>query len=300
MTISLQTEAGPGPRAELEIGRAPARRHWFLRYIRSANGIFGTAVLVILVFTACFPGLISPYNPLAQQFSILLGPSGAHWFGTDELGRDILARLIYGTRDTLLIALGGAGLAAGLGVPIGLSVGYFRGLVESVLMRIIDVLMALPGIVIALVTVAILGPSIRNVMIAIGIGWMPVFVRVVRASTLGTCTQAYVTAARGHGARSLDIMFRTIVPNIMPVIIVQLVVALSDSLVAGASLSFLGLGPPPPAASWGSMLQTGQQYLYADPFYCLAPGIALVIAIASFDAVGRGLQQALGVSGGRV
>lgn len=269
----------------------PARVRVFLR---SPAGVLGGATLGVLVIVAIAAPLIAPHDPLVQNAPALQGPGGHYLLGTDELGRDILSRLIYGTRSALLIATAVGVLSACIGVPLGVISGYFTGWVDFVVMRVMDVLLALPGILLALVVAAILGQGLGIMIVAIAVASIPAFARLARSSTLAEREAEYVLAARSMGAGHTYIMFRSILPNITGPIIVQFTVSASLAIAAAASLSFLGVALPPPAPTWGGMLQSAVDYLSQAPWYGIWPGLALLIAIAAFDGLGRGLQSAFG------
>ncbi len=251
--------------------------------------------LVLLVLATYVGPAVLPIDGNSQSSDILIPPSGVHWFGTDEYGRDIFARVIVGARSSIEISLGAAALATVVGVLIGLLAGYVGGFVDSIFMRILDVVLALPDVVLALVIVAILGNTTGNLVLAIGIAFVPVFARVTRASVMGIRGRDYVTASRAMGAVGADTVFRTILPNIIGPIIVQFVITAAIAVIASAGLGFLGLGPEPPTPSWGGMLQTAKSYLYQYPGYAAFPGVALILTVLAMDRVGDGLRAALGL-----
>jgi peptide/nickel transport system permease protein len=278
---------------------APATRSRFAvvhRFARSRSAVVGIGGLILLAAVAILAPVVAPYNPNAQAAQNLLGPSAAHLLGTDELGRDIASRLIHGTRVSLVVAFGAAALGAVVGVPLGLVAGYLGRWVDAVAMRLIDLLLAMPGILLALVMITVLGPGRVNLILAIGIGAVPEFARLTRAATLGIRERDFVVAARGMGASTPDTMFRTVLPNVLGPIVVQLVITASLAVVIEAGLSFLGLGTPPPAPSWGGMLQDARSYVYQSPSYGFFPGFCLAFTVFCLDRVGRGLQLAVGTS----
>lgn len=251
------------------------------------------AFLVLLIALAAAAPLL-PLDPFKQNIMYALeGPSAKFWFGTDELGRDILSRVIYGARTSLVTAAGAVVIAVVIGVPIGLVSGFFGGWRDSVLMRIIDVMMALPGILFAMTLMAVFGRSQGAALLAIGIGGVPTFARIVRAQVLSLKKRDFVTAVESFGGSASYNMFRTILPNSWSPILVQVVVLSSVAILAEASLAFLGIGVPPPQPSWGEMLRAGKSFLYESPTYAVLPGIALTLTILSFDTIGRGLQRTL-------
>ena len=275
----------------------PTRQRWVSmlqlagRFPGAAAGILA---LVLLIVGGLLLPIVGPYGPADQVSPPLLGPSWAHWFGTDELGRDLFVRVVAGSPLTLVTAIGAAFVAATIGVPLGILAGFLGGWTDAIIARFTDFVLSIPGILMALVIVALFGSSVGNLTIAIGIGAFPTFTRLARAGTLSLRERAFVQAARSMGAGRVDIMVRSIAPNIFPPLLVQLVITASFAILVSASLSFLGLGAPPPAPSWGTMLQISRSYLYEAPLYGVFPGIALMITVASFDAIGRALLVATG------
>jgi peptide/nickel transport system permease protein len=263
------------------------------RFARSRSGVVGAVGLLVLVVLAVFAPLVAPFDPTAQDGESLLGPSGTHLLGTDQLGRDILSRLIYGARASLIAAVGAAAVGAGIGVPLGLLAGYLGRWVDAIAMRLVDLLLAVPGILLALVMIVVLGPGRLNLVLAIGIGAVPEFARLTRVATLAIRDRDFVLAARGMGASTADTMVRTVLPNVLGPIVIQLVVTASMAVVVEAGLTFLGLGTPPPAPSWGGMLQDARSYLYQSPSYGLFPGLCLVITVFCLDRIGHGLRHAV-------
>jgi len=272
---------------------ARSRRALLARVVARKGALFGVVFLGVLVLVAVFAGLL-PIDPLAQDVaSSLEGPSAAHWFGTDELGRDIMARVIYGARTSLLTAAGAVVIAGLIGVPIGLVAGFFGGWRDAVLMRAIDVLLALPAILFAMALIAVLGRSQTAALTAVGITGIPSFARVTRAQVLSLKKRDFVVAVEAFGASSGYSMFRTVLPNSWSPILVQIVVLSSVAILLEAALAFLGVGIPPPTPSWGEMLRTGKSYLYEAPYYAVLPGLVLTLTILSFDSLGRALSAAL-------
>lgn len=241
---------------------------------------------------------VAPYDPTAQGPDNLLGPSGSHLLGTDELGRDIASRVLHGTRSSLVVGFGAAAFGAVFGVPVGLLAGYLGRWTDAVAMRVMDLLLAVPGILLALVLIALLGPGQQNLVLAIGIGAVPEFGRLTRAATLTVRERDFVAASRGMGASAPDTMVRTVLPNVLGPILVQLVVTASLAVVIEAGLSLLGLGVPPPTPTWGGMLQQARAYLYDNPWYGVFPGLCLAFTVFCLDRVGRGLQLAVGTASG--
>jgi peptide/nickel transport system permease protein len=264
------------------------------RFARSRSAVVGAGGLVLLAAVALLAPVVAPYQPNEQDAQSLLGPSAAHLLGTDELGRDIASRIVHGTRASLVVAFGAAALGALIGVPLGLVAGYLGRWVDAAAMRLIDLLLAMPGILLALVIIAALGPGRVNLIMAIGIGAVPEFARLTRAATLSVRDRDFVVAAMGMGASTPDTMFRTVLPNVLGPVVVQLVITASLAVVIEAGLSFLGLGTPPPAPSWGGMLQDARSYLYQSPSYGFFPGLCLAFTVFCLDRIGRGLQLAVG------
>jgi peptide/nickel transport system permease protein len=254
----------------------------------------GLGILGLVVFCAIFADVLAPYNPNEQDYLALTEPpSSTHWLGTDDLGRDVLSRIIYGTRVSLQVGVIAVGIAVTIGVTLGLLAGYAGGLVEDVVMRFVDALQAFPGLILALGITAALGPGIGNAMIAIGIVAAPAIARLTRAQTLAIREREFVQAARVIGASPLNIVSRHIWPNVTAPIIVQATLLIATAIVTEASLSFLGVGVVPPTPSWGSMIRTGSQYLEVAPWLAFAPGIAIFATVLAFNFVGDGLRRAL-------
>lgn len=254
----------------------------------------GLTILGIAILSALLADLISPYPPNEQDYLALTeAPSSQHWLGTDDLGRDVLARVLHGARVSLQVGLIAVGIALSVGVSIGLLTGYLGGQVDNIMMRVVDAVQAFPGLILALAITAALGPSIRNAMIAIGFVSVPAIARLTRGQTLSEREREYVAAARVIGASPLRVMLRHIWPNTTAPIIVQSTLMIAGAIVTEASLSFLGVGVQPPTPSWGAMLRTGSQYLEVAPWIAFAPGIAIFLTVLAFNVVGDGLRRAL-------
>ncbi|MBF8377801.1 ABC transporter permease [Alicyclobacillus mali] len=273
---------------------APAR-NLPRRRIRLANPslVIGSILVLFILGVTLLAPYISPYGPNQVNYSaVLQAPSAHHWFGTDQLGRDQLARILFGARTSMEVSVGSLVVGAGIGVPVGLIAGYYRGFLDTwIIMRIIDAIQAFPFLILALVLAAMLGPGSRNAMIAIGIGLVPTFARTARAQMLQELGKDYIDAARVAGCTHARIIFRHILPNALTPIIVQATLAMASSIVAEASLEYLGLGVQPPTASWGSMLQSAQGYLQLAPWLVVFPGLALVLSVVSFNLLGDGIQR---------
>jgi ABC-type dipeptide/oligopeptide/nickel transport system permease subunit len=264
-----------------------------LRLLRRPGSALALVFLLVTVLAAIFADLL-PLDPYAQRLvDSLKGPTAENWFGTDELGRDILARVVYGARTSLITAAGAVAIAAAIGVPMGLLAGFFGGWRDAVLMRMVDVLLALPAILFAMALIAVLGRSQVAALIAVGITGVPSFARVTRAQVLSLRRRDFVTAVEAFGGTARYNMFRTILPNSWSPILVQVVVLCSVAILLEAALSFLGVGVAPPTPSWGEMLRTGKSYLHEAPYYAVLPGIVLTLTILSFDTIGRALADIL-------
>jgi peptide/nickel transport system permease protein len=256
--------------------------------------IFGFAIILLLIFTAIFAPLLATYNPYNQDLnSILQHPGPAHWLGTDEIGRDILSRLIYGTRTSLMVGIVAVGVAALFGVSLGLISGYFGGWLDSIVMRIIDALMAIPGLVLALVFAAVLGGGLFNIMIAVGVSMLPGYCRLMRGLVLSVKNADFILAAHSLGSRDMRIMLRHILPNCLPPLIVLVTLQLGMAILIEAGLSYIGIGIAPPGAAWGSMVNEGYRYLQMNPVLSFAPGLSIMLVVLAFNLVGDGLRDAL-------
>jgi len=266
-----------------------------LRGVLARRGAqLGTLYLTLMVLASLLVGWALPLDPLEQDYANMLsGPSAQHWFGTDELGRDVFARVIFGARTSLLTAAGAVAIAAAIGVPIGLVAGFYGGWRDAVLMRVVDVLLSLPGILFAMAMIAVLGRSQTAALVAVGITGVPTFARITRAQVLSLRQRDFVTAVEALGGSATYNMFRTVLPNSWSPILVQVVILSSVAILIEASLAFLGLGIPPPTPSWGEMLRTGKSYLHDAPTYAIFPGLVLTFTILSLDTLGRALARVL-------
>src|SRR6202041_1799184 len=254
-------------------------------------GLVGVATFLVL---AIFAPLIVPYDPVATSWSLVRKPPSAlHWFGTDDLGRDILARVIFGARASLVAGAISVGSALSIGVPFGLLAGYRGGFVDALISRITDAMLACPFLILAIALAAFLGPSLGNAMIAIGVSTTPVFIRLTRGQTIGVKVEDYVEAARAIGNPPWRIALFHILPNILPALLVQATLSIAAAIIAEAALSFLGLGQQPPSPSWGSMLNSAQRFLTNAPWMALWPGFAIFLVVLSFNLIGDGLRDAL-------
>lgn len=278
---------------EEDTGERPWQRA-VRRLVKRRAAVIGLAVVLFFIVIAAAAPLISPYDPLATSWAaVRKAPSGAHLFGTDEIGRDVLARIIWGSRASLLAGILSVSLAMAIGVPVGLLCGYVGGWLDGVVMRVIDAMLAIPFLILAIALAAFLGPSLSNAMIAIGISQMPIFARLTRGQVLSVKHEDYIEAARAVGNPHLRIMLRHIFPNVVPPILVQATLATAAAIIAEASLSFLGLGQQPPNPSWGSMLNTARNFMSQAPWMSVWPGLAIFSLVLSLNLFGDGLRDAL-------
>jgi peptide/nickel transport system permease protein len=290
MTDAALGASGGISRGEIESPSRRALRRLFAR----KGAVAGLIVIATFIALAMLAPWIAPYDPIATSWTLVRKPPSAlHWFGTDELGRDILSRIIYGARASLMAGAISVGIALGVGVPFGMLAGYRGGLLDALISRITDAMLACPFLILAIALAAFLGPSLGNAMIAIGISTTPIFVRLTRGQTLSVKVEDYVEAARAIGNPRWRIALFHILPNIMPALLVQATLSIAAAIIAEAALSFLGLGQQPPAPSWGSMLNAAQRFLTNAPWMALWPGLAIFLVVLSFNLVGDGLRDAL-------
>jgi len=284
---------GTTPVASSDELESPARRA-LRRLFRHKGAVVGLIVIATFTVLAVFAPLIVLYDPIATNWTaVRKPPSALHWFGTDDLGRDIFVRVIYGARASLTAGAISVGIALGIGVPFGLLSGYRGGFIDALISRITDAMLACPFLILAIALAAFLGPSLGNAMIAIGVSRMPVFVRLTRGQVMSVKVEDYVEAARAMGNPRWRIALFHILPNIMPALLVQATLSIAAAIIAEAALSFLGLGQQPPAPSWGSMLNAAQRFLTNAPWMALCPGLAIFLVVLSFNLVGDGLRDAL-------
>ena len=271
----------------------PARRA--LRRLFARKGaVVGLVVIATFILLALLAPWIVPYDPIATSWALVRkAPSAQHWFGTDDLGRDIFSRVIFGARASLVAGAISVGIALSIGVPFGLLAGYRGGFVDALISRITDAMLACPFLILAIALAAFLGPSLRNAMIAIGISTTPVFIRLTRGQTLSVKVEDYVEAARAIGNPPWRIALFHILPNILPALLVQATLSIAAAIIAEAALSFLGLGQQPPSPSWGSMLNAAQRFLTNAPWMAIWPGLAIFLVVLSFNLIGDGLRDAL-------
>jgi len=270
------------------------RQRVLRRLLRRRGAMAGLAVVVFFIAVALLAPLVAPYDPLQTSWSaVRKAPNAMHIFGTDEIGRDVASRVIFGARASLLAGLVSVCISLSLGVPIGLLAGYVGGWVDSLISRITDAMLACPFLILAIALAAFLGPSLTNAMIAIGISATPIFIRLTRAQVLAVRVEDDVEAARAVGNSHLRIALRHVLPNVVAPLIVQATLAIAAAVIAEASLSFLGLGQQPPAPSWGSMLNTAKNYIDNAPWMAVWPGLSIFLLVLSFNLLGDGLRDAL-------
>lgn len=266
------------------------------RLKRNKMAVLGLIILIILVLLAVFADVIANYDNVVIKQNLahrLQGPSAAHWLGTDEFGRDIFARLVHGTRVSLQVGIVAVGISIVIGGILGAVAGYYGGKLDNTIMRIMDIFLAVPSILLAIAIVSALGPSIINLMLAISISSVPSYARIVRASVLSIRDQEFIEAAKAIGASNTRIIFRHIIPNSLAPVIVQATLGVASAILSTAGLSFIGLGIQPPAPEWGSMLSGGRQYLRYAWWVTTFPGVAIMITILSLNLLGDGLRDAL-------
>jgi dipeptide transport system permease protein len=297
--MAIQTPTVPLDAGAAATPSRPIREFW--HYFRESKGaVLGLAIIVLLVLTAIFADVIAPHDPIEQYRDAFLKPpvwdeggSSRFLLGTDPAGRDILSRLIHGTRLSFFIGLITVAISVSLGVLLGLSAGFFRGVTDIVIMRLMDIMLALPSLLLAIVIVAILGPGLVNAMIAIAITYLPHYVRLMRASVLTETSKEYVTASRVAGAGLLRLMFFVVLPNCLAPLIVQGTLGFSSAILDAAALGFLGLGAQPPTPEWGSMLASALEFLQRAWWVVTFPGLAILITVLAFNLMGDGLRDAL-------
>jgi peptide/nickel transport system permease protein len=271
----------------------------WLRLRRNRGAIAGFALVLLFVVCAVFAPLIAPHKPLDQDLSALKngippGPSAKHWFGVDKLGRDEFSRIIYGARLSLLVGVVSVSVGLSIGMVLGSLAGYIGGFVDTLIMRVMDIMLAIPGLLFAIGIVAALGPGLVEIMIAVGVVNIPIFARLLRGSILAQKENDFVLAARSVGVRNRVILFSHILPNAISPVIVQGTLAMATAIIDVAGLGFLGLGPQDPATpEWGTMLTSVNDYLAIAPFLAIIPGIAIVLSVLGFNLIGDGLREAL-------
>jgi peptide/nickel transport system permease protein len=285
-------------KSDLENAEAPVRVNEFHRFLKVFFGrpvvVFGMLVILVLIICAAVPSWIAPHNPIKQDLrSVLLAPTTNHLLGTDALGRDMFSRIIYGARTAVIVGLLALSVAAITGMILGLTAGYFGGIPYMVIMRFVDALMAFPPILLALTISALLGGGIFNVIFALGIAMMPSYARVMCGQAISIRENDYVLASRSSGASNLRTMFRHVLPNCFPPMIVLMTIMIGMVILAEAGLSFLGIGITEPTVAWGSLVNDGYKYLSSHPALALSPGIAIIIVVYAFNMVGDGIRDAI-------
>lgn len=269
-------------------------RDTFRRLWMNPGAIAGAFVLAVVILSALFAPLIAPYDPIAQDTTaIRAAPSAQHLFGTDNFGRDVFSRVLYGGRMSLPVGFVAVGITAVVGVALGLIAGYYGRAIDSVIMRWVDIMLAFPGILLAMALVAILGPSLFNLMLAVGIAAIPEYTRVVRGTVLSAREAEYVVAVRVSGAPDRSIVLRHILPNVLPPVIVLATLGIAGAIILGSTLSFLGLGIQPPTPEWGNMLADGRSMLRHQWWVSLFPGLAIMLTVLAINLLGDGLRDAL-------
>ncbi|RJQ57907.1 MAG: ABC transporter permease [Desulfobacteraceae bacterium] len=297
--MSLKYETAEAPAALEETEEAPAvffsRRVRAWRQLkRSRLAVPGGLIVLVFIVTALFAPWLAPYDPYKNDLAgTLAPPSAEHWFGTDELGRDIFSRIIHGARLSILEGLFSVFLAMLIGVPVGILSGYIGGRTDTVIMRLVDILLAFPGVLLAVVIISILGPSLVNAMIAVGVYTVPMFARLARGSTLTVKEEPYIEACRAAGMSNLRILYRHIYPNISAHIYVMATLRVAIAILTAASLSFLGLGAQPPSPEWGAMLSNGRNYLLIAPHLVIFPGLAIILLVLGLNLFQDGLRLVL-------
>lgn len=278
---------------EVLAGQRPQSRAW--RKLKANKGaLVGLVIIAFFTVLAVSAPLLPIADPNATSWSaIRKAPSAMHWLGTDDIGRDILARMIWGAQASLLAGVVSVAIAVAIGVPFGLVSGYFGGWIDQIISRITEAFLAMPFLITAIALAAFLGPSLMNAMIAIGLSAMPVFIRLTRGQVLAVKTEDYVEGARSIGLKHYSIIKRYILPNVFAPILVQATLTIATAIIAEASLSFLGLGQQPPAPSWGSMLNVAKNYLSQAPWMAMWPGAAIFLVVIGFNLLGDGLRDAL-------
>ena len=283
---------------EMKFDEAPPRisetRRFLKVFFSRKVVVFGSIVILAMILMALFAPLIAPYEPeRIDMANRLLQPGQEHWLGTDFHGRDTLSRVIFGSRVSLLIGIVAVTLGAALGMGLGLTAGYIGGNTNAVIMRLMDALMAFPGLLLTLIIATMLGSGLRNVIIALSIGMVPMFARLTRGQVISLIENDYILAGRAMGASNLRIMLIHLLPNCFPVLIVAVTMMLGMTILAEAGLSFLGAGVPPPTPAWGAMVSDGYRDLSTNPALSLAPGVAVMLLVFAFNMVGDGLRDAL-------
>jgi peptide/nickel transport system permease protein len=298
--MSVLTPADPAAVPALPDDRhRPTRARAVRRLLRDPAAVFGLVVVLVVVLAAVLAPLIAPYDPNEQDLlSRLRGPSAAHWLGADDFGRDQFSRVVYGARVTLAAALLAVSVGFVLGVATGMVAGFRGGRLDGLLGRAVEILMALPGFLLAVTVIAVLGPGLTNAMLAVGVLLTPPFFRVARAATQAVAAETYIEASRSLGCTTWRTLTRHVLPNMIAPILVQLAILFGLAITFEASLSFIGLGVQPPTATWGSMLTNASSYMASAPHMVYVPGALIALTVLAFSLVGDGLSKALGTNRG--
>ena len=290
----MSAAADPQAAGPAAAALAPRRSRAWAKFRRSPSALLGGVIVAFFLVVALLAPVLPVPGPAETDWSaVRKAPSAAHPFGTDEIGRDVLSRMIWGAQASLLAGVVSVLIAVAVGVPLGVLAGYAKGWTDAAISRVTEALLAAPFLILAIALAAFLGPSLQNAMIAIGISAMPVFIRLARGQTLAVMTEDYVESARAVGVGHMALIWRYILPNIFPPILVQGTLTIATAIIAEASLSFLGLGQQPPAPSWGSMLNIAKNFLEQAPWMALYPGIAIFLVVLGFNLLGDGLRDAL-------
>ena len=290
MSATISPLAGSPDVSLLPRTRSPFAR----KFLANKGAVLGLAVLLVFVLAAVLAPWISPHDPLKANFlAVRKAPSLVYWLGTDELGRDLFSRLLWGARSSLLAGGVSVAIAMLIGVPLGLLAGYYGGKLDALISRIMEALLSCPFLVLAIALGAFLGPSLTNAMIAIGLSAMPIFARLTRGQVLAIRHEDYLEGARAIGLPDRWIILRYVLPNVLSPLVVQATLTIASAILAEASLSFLGLGQQPPSPSWGSMLNTAKNFMEQAPWMSIAPGVAIYITVLCFNLLGDGLRDAL-------
>jgi peptide/nickel transport system permease protein len=277
-----------------EAPRVSELRRFFRVFFGRGLVVFGMVIILATIITAIFAPFIAPYDPYERNLTTLMAqPSREHWLGTDALGRDTLSRVIYGARISLIVGLLVVTIAAGIGMTLGVIAGYFGGIASAIIMRLMDMLMAIPMIVLALAIASLLGGGLKNVVIALGFGLIPGYARLMCSQVLVVKESDYIIAGHSMGASDLRIILRHVVPNCLSPLLVLITMMMGTTILSEAGLSFLGIGILPPTPAWGSMVSDGREYLLTNPILSVAPGVAIMLVVFSFNMVGDGLRDAL-------
>ena len=273
--------------------KSPLAEFW-QRFRKSGSAMIGLSLLLFLIFCAVFAPALSPYDPYESNLpEALKGPSAAHWLGTDELGRDILSRILYGARISLIVGVEAVALALVCGVVLGALAGYYGGKTDTAIMSVMDIMLSFPDILLAIAFMTVMGRGVEKAVIAIGIVSIPQYARIVRGSVLSVKENVYVTAARAIGNNDRRLIFVHILPNVLAPIIVRGTIGVSVAILEAAALGFLGLGVEPPTAEWGTMLGAGRQAIFNAPHIVTFPGLAITLTVMAFNLLGDGLRDVL-------